>query len=59
MSAVSQSLHSLHKVQPLSGSEGKAHVLQTADHQTSPILGPDIIKITLQGELRAAFNLTI
>lgn len=49
MSAVSQSLHSLHKVQYLSGSEGKVHVLQATDHQISTVLGPDIIKITLRG----------
>lgn len=49
MSAVSQSLHSLNKVQYLSGSEGKVHVLQATDHQISTVLGPDIIKITLQG----------
>lgn len=59
MSAVSQSLHSLHKVQYLSGSEGKAHVLQATDHQMSTVLGPDIIKITLQGEQRAAFSVTV
>lgn len=58
MPAVSQSLP-LHKVQCLSGSDGKVHVLQASDHQTSTILGPDVIKITLQGEQRTAFNLTI
>lgn len=59
MLAVLQYANSLHKVQNLSGFKGKAHVLQATDYQMSTILGPDVIKITLQKEQKAAFYLTI
>lgn len=52
-------MHALHKVQNVSGFEGKVHVLQATDYQMSTILGPDVITITLLGEQGAAFYLTM
>lgn len=46
------------KVQCLRGSKGKAHILQTTEHHTPAILGPGVMKITLQKGQRAAFYLT-